>query len=389
MRDKPDFLDVKILEGLGKYGPRNIVEVARKLGIPRGTVLSRIKRMSSLFYLRMSANIYHTNLGLKKGVVFAEATPGFEELLFNCMQANEFYIYLSRCYGRFEGCLGVYVIPNGKETSFNQFVQEMEKLGVARKIEVYWSTRFHTVNRTSKWFDSQSQTWVFPWDEWIDEIQTERTELPSTLVDPKDFPMKVDEIDLFIMKEVEKDATIRLTDIAKKLHVSLPRVKYHYERHVIGLGLIECFQIFVFPFDRDESDMFYFRFEFSDGEKMAKFSLALLDKPFVNAVGKVLGKNAILANLYLPKLEFRRFIDSLSKLIRSGFLQGYDYIIQDLRNVPKTWSRETIPFEFFKDGAWVYDHQKHIKNLRDMVKENILLSKCDGPNMVAKSLHTS
>jgi len=341
-------LDVKILEGLGRYGPRNIVEVARKLGIPRSTVLSRIRRMSSFFYLRMSANIYHTHLGLRKGVVFAEAMPGYEELLLNCMQANDFHIYLSRCYGMFEGCLGVYVIPNGKESMFKQFVQEMEKLGASRKVEVCWSTCFQTVNRTSNWFDPQSQTWVFPWNEWIDEIQTEGTDLPCTLTDPKDFPMKADEIDLFIIKELEKDATIRLVDIAKKLHMSLPRVKYHYERHVVGLGLIECFQIFVFPFDRDEYDMFYFRFEFSDDEKMAKFSLALLDKPFVNAVGKVLGKNAILANLYLPRLEFRRFIDSLSKLIGSGFLQGYDYIIQDVRNVPKTWSHETISFEFFK-----------------------------------------
>jgi len=56
----------------------------------------------------------------------------------------------------------------------------------------------------------------------------------------------------------------------------------------------------------------------------------------------------------------------LSELVRSGFLQSYNYRIQDLRQ--GKWSRETIPYEFFKDGAWIYDHQAHIKNLRDIIE---------------------
>lgn len=368
MHKKLDFLDVNILEGLATCGPRNLTEVARKLCIPRGTMLSRIKRMSSSFYLRLITNVYHTNLGLKKGIVFAEATPGHEELLFNCMKANNFYIYLSRCYGTFEGCFGIYVIPHDRTMEFEQFIKTIEKLGVAGKTEVYWSTCFQTVNEKKNWFDPQSHTWIFKWDEWIDEIPTEGTELPFTLVDPKSFHIKCDEIDLFIIKELEKDATINLADIARKLQTSLPRVKYHYQEHVIGLGLIECFQIFLFPFNRDESDMFYFRFKFDNTEKMAKFALSLLDKPFVNALGKVLGENAVFANLYLPRLEFRTFVDYLSNLIRSGLIQNYNYIIQDIRNVPKTWARETIPFEFFKEGAWAYDHSKYMKIINELVK---------------------
>lgn len=368
MHRKLDLLDVKILEGLAIYGPRNRAKAARKLGIPRGTMLSRIKRMSSLFYLRFSASVYYTKLGLKKAVVFAEAAPGYEELLFNCMKVNDFYVYVSQCYGMFEGCIGIYTIPNRKSDEFQRFIQEIEKLGIARKTDVYWSTCFHTVNRTSNWFDPQSTTWIFPWDKWTKEVLTEGTTLPYTLLDPDDFPVKADEIDLFIIKELEKDATVSLTDIAKKLRTTLQRVEYHYQRHVIERELIECFQIFIFPFNKLMSDMFYFKFIFDGREKMAKFALSLLNKPFVNAVGKILGENAILTNIYLPRVEFRRFVQSLSKLIRSGFLQRYDYIIQDIRNVPKTWSRETIPFEFFKDGSWIYNHAKHILTVKELVE---------------------
>jgi len=366
MRNKLDLIDVRVIEGLGKYGPRNIKKVAERLNIPRGTVLSRIKRMSSLFYLRMSANVYHTNLGLKKAVVFAKAAPGSEELLFNCMKVNEFYIYLSRCYGMFEGCLGVYVIPKEQCTKFEQFVQEIKKLGGAQNIELFWSTCFHTINRTTNWYDSASEKWIFHWDEWIEEVPTEEKNLPYTLVDPEDFPIKADETDLFIIKELEKDATIDLIDIAKKLGTTLQNVHRHYKMHVLNEGLIETFQIFFLPFDRTVSDMFFFIFKFDNREKLAKFAQSLLDKPFVYIVGKILGENAIISQVYLPRPEFRNFVESLSKLARASYLQSYDYIIQELS--PGKWSRRTIQYESFKDGAWIYDHQQHIKNLRDMVK---------------------
>lgn len=371
MRNKLDLLDISILEGLGKYGPRNMTEVAKKLKIPRGTMLSRIKRMSSSpsFYLRLMANVYHTNLGLKKAVVFAKATPGYEKMLFDCMKVNKFYIYLSRCYGMYEGCHGIYVIPKDHTTEFEQFTQEIKKLGVALEIQVFWSTCFHTVNRTGNWFDCSSEMWTLPWDKWIEEISAEETKLPYTLLDPKDFPLKADKIDLFILKELEKDATITFTAIAKKLGTTLQNVRYHYKSHVIKHGLLEAFQIFVFPFDRTRSDMFSFRFKFDSGEKMAKFARSLLDKPFVNSLGKVLGKNAIITQLYLPRLEFRNLVENLSKLARTGFLQSYNYVIQDL-GMGK-WSRETIPYELFKNGSWIYDHDQHVKSLRVLVKQTM------------------
>jgi DNA-binding Lrp family transcriptional regulator len=365
MRKKLDLRDVKILEGLGKYGPRNITEVAKKLNIPRGTLFSRIKTLSSSFYLRLVTNVSITNLGLKKAVVFVKATLGNEELLFNCMKVNKFYTYLNRCYGSFEGCLGIYAIPKGHTTKFEHFMQEIKRLGVACEVQIFWSTCFYTVNRTSNWFDTASETWIFQWDKWVEEIQVEGTELPYTLVDPKDFPIKADETDLFIVKELEKDATISLTAIANKLGTTLQNVSYHYSFHVIKNRLLENFQIFIFPFDSTISDMFFFIFEFDGIEKMTKFALSLLDKPFVYIIGKVLGENTITAQVCLPRLEFRNLIDNLSKLIKTNFLQNYHYVIQDLRL--GKWSRETIPYEFFKNGSWIYDHDKYMRGVQDLV----------------------
>jgi DNA-binding Lrp family transcriptional regulator len=313
----------------------------------------------------MSASVYHTNLGLKKAVVFAAATPGYEDLLFDCLKVNPFYAYLTRCYGQFEGCLAVYTIPVDYCAEFTRFTKEIERLMVARKIEVLWSTCFHSIDRSSKWFDFQSEKWTFPWDELMKEIPTKTTKLPYTLIDPDGFPMKADHLDLLIMQELEVDATVNLTEIAEILKTTPQNIRYHYQKHIIEKGLIEKFQVFVFPFDTAISAMFWFTFKFDNPDKLAKFAMSLIDKPFMIILGKILKENMLIAQLYLPILEFRYFVETLSKLCRNGMLQSYNYVIQDLRE--GKWSRETIPFEDFKDGKWDYDHNKHIENLRKLI----------------------
>jgi DNA-binding Lrp family transcriptional regulator len=362
-----DSLDVRILEGLAEYGPRNITKVAKELNVPRGTVISRIKRMSSSFYLRLLTTIYHTNLGMKKAVVFAKATPGQEDVLFDCLKVNKFYIYLSRCFGMFEGCIGIYVIPVEHTTEFEDFLTEVERLGITQDIKLFWSTCFHTVNRTRKWFDDDKKTWVFPWEKWLDEVSSSESELPYTLKDPESFPLKADETDLFIVKELEKDATVNLASIARKFGTTLQNIRYHYEKHVVKHGLIETFQIAILPLDRATVDILFFIFKFSDSEKMGKFARSLLDKPFVAILGKILNENALVSQIYLPRHEFRNFIDALSKLARENFLENYEYVIQDLR--AGKWSRETVPFELFKNGCWMYEHSQHLAALHALASD--------------------
>lgn len=360
-----DSFDLTILDALSDYGTRNISYVARKLNIPCGTLRKRLKRLSSNFFLRFHITIYHTNLGLKKAVVFADAVAGYEDLVFECLKANDFWMYVNRCYGKFEGCLAIYTIPATYCGQFEKFIRELKGSNLVRNMEVFWSTCFQTVQSRSKWFDSNTRKWTFYWDEWINEISEESTKLPYTLVDPQDFPIMGDEIDLFILKELEKDATKDLTEIAKMLKTSQQRLGYHYDKHIIAKGLIESFQITFWQFGLEVSDVFFFIFKFDSNEKLAKFANSLKDKPFASGLGKVLWQNSLIAILYLPRREFRGFIEALSKLARLGYLQDYFYVIQDLNKT----SRQTISYEYFKNGKWIYDHDKHIETLQNLVKK--------------------
>lgn len=366
--DKPDLLDLKILDNIAVHGPRNVTYVARKMGIPAETLRKRLKRMPSNIFLRFGANIYHTNLGLKKALLFAEAIPGYEDLLFQCLKVNDFWIYVSRYYGMNEGCYGLYTIPKEYCSDFEHFSNKLEKTGVAKNVQIFWSTCFQSVNSRSNWFDDQSKKWVFQWDKWVKEIPTQETQLPYTLIDPTDWPIRGDEIDVFILKEIEKNPRISLSNLAEMLGVSQQFVEYHFRKHVLKRGLIEGFDVFTLHFDTAIADIFVFIFKFDSWEKLARFAKSLLNKPFVNVLGKILNKNALASVVYLPKLEFRNFIDTLSKLIRHGLLQSYNYVILDFRKV----ERQTISYEYFKDGQWIYDHEKHMQNIEHLVEHKSL-----------------
>jgi DNA-binding Lrp family transcriptional regulator len=364
MARRLDLVDVRILEAIGNYGPRNVTKIARKLNMPSRTVHHRLKQISSNFFLRLNLNIYHTNLGLKKAAIFTEAAPGYENLLKDSLQTNGFWIYLTRYFGNREGCFGVYTIPKANTHQFTQFLEELKNLAVARNIRFHWSTCFHSVNLSSNWFDPHICDWKFPWKSWIHEIPTATTELPLTLKDPEDWRIRGDYTDVFILKEMEKDARISFVDIAKKLNIDPRKVQYRFRNHIIKRGLMEGFKTTIFQFNKSQSDWLYFVFRFDCEDDLKRFASSLLDKPFVRTLGKVLEENTLLALMYIPRIEFRKLVNSLTEIIKDGLLKDFEHVILDITKS----SQQTISYEFFKNKTWTYDHEAHIKNLRKLVK---------------------
>jgi len=368
LQPKLDSLDIKILAALRTYGPRNFAEVARRTKISPTTLQYRLKSLSSHFSLIFLTNIYHVNLGLKKIVIVVEAQPGREELLLNCLKVNGFWIYLAPIYGIIQGYLGVYTIPEDHIAKFEQFLNELKDIDVARSVRYVWTTSLQKVNLVGTWFDFDSEVWAFQWENWVNEILGKSTELPYTLKDPDQFPILADEIDMFILKELEKNAVISFSELAKRLGITPPAVRHRY-RKLLKLNLIENFDIRLYPFQSMPTENFYFVFDFEHQEAYAKFATSLLDKPFVVSLGKVLGQSSMIAFLYIPLQEFRRFINALSKLRAIGWLQNYFYVHMDINKDQK----QTFPYEYFKQGSWIYDHNEQIKTIRTLSKQSLEL----------------
>jgi DNA-binding Lrp family transcriptional regulator len=352
---KIDETDVKILEGLSLIGPRNLATIAKRLDMPTTTVRYRVQRMLGDSLLFFHLNPYHTNLGLKKAVIFVEAELGYEDVLLNCLRVNDFWLFLCRIYGPYEGCAAIWTVPKGRDEDFVGFLQSLHKAGVSRSFEINWTTCHEGIPVRKRWFDSDENVWTFNWREWMEEVKTIEGKLPWTLIEPDDWPIKADYEDLLIIKELEKDGKKTLTDISKILEIPFEKVKYHFREHVSKRGLIEGYQVDLLRFPYLVNEPLFFRFDFDSEEKMCRFALSLHDKPFPTFIGKVLGQNALISHINLPNWEFRRFIATLSTLIKKGLLKEYKYAIVDIYQV---W-RETIPYQNFKEGRWIYDSNKH------------------------------
>jgi DNA-binding Lrp family transcriptional regulator len=365
-------LDVRILQALCEVGPRNLSKVARVVGISRKSLEFRIKRMRSnpQFFLRMHTAIYHTNLGLRKAVVVLEAEPGMEQLLFDCLLVNGFWLYVCRSYGIGESCTAIYAMPIEHCREFEEFINEIKRLGVAKTAQIYWSTCFQGGRITSDWFDSCKENWMFCWNDWIKEVQTQTTDLPYTLIEAKSYPNLADEIDIQMLMKLEKDATKSLSEIAKLLGISRQLAHFHFKNHLIKRNLIEGYEIFVMRYGDTHSVMVLFIISFHNYETLAKFARSLLDKFFVLTMGKILGENAFLVEVFLPTTEFRKFIDALSTLAKMKLVRNYKYAIQDLR----IRRRQTISGKFFKGKSWVYNHKDYMKMLQQKVSKHLLKS---------------
>jgi DNA-binding Lrp family transcriptional regulator len=363
-----DMIDLKVLEALETYGPRNVTEVSRKLRMPPETLRKRLNRLNSQTFLRFHVNIRYANLGLRKTIVFAEAVPGYENALLDALKINDFWIFLSRCYGMFEGCVGIFVVPDVCCREFEHFISDLERTGLSRRCQIFRSASFYPVQSKCKWFNPEAKTWNFDWDGWIREIDTESTDLPYGLIEPKAFSVKADAIDVFILKELEKDATVSFKRLAKRLDLSPQLARYHYYNHIIGRGLLEGFDAAVLYFGKD-SEFSFFTFSFDEDKNLARFASSLTDKPFVRTLDKILGKNQLYGYLYFPRSEFRKFLEILSGLVRTGFLKDYQYVTQDFNSS----IRESIPYQCFKKGKWVYDHERYMNILDKFLEDTPLL----------------
>jgi DNA-binding Lrp family transcriptional regulator len=359
-------LDVRMLQVLREIGPSNISKAAKIIGMSRKALKLRMKRMWSdpKFFLRIYISVYHTNLGLKKCVVFSEAKPGMESLLFDCLQINEFWLYICRSYGIGEGCTAVYAIPIEHCNEFEDFTHELRRLGIAENVHVYWSTCFQGGRITSEWFDAPQEKWVFRWDDWIKEIQAQTIDLPYTLIESKEYGNYADEIDLKILEKLEEDATRSLSYVAESLGISRQLARYHYQNHVVAKNLLEGYEVFVMRYSDPSYIMAYFVINFNGYEGFAKFTRSLLNKSFVITMGKVFGENGLIVEVFLPIEEFRKFIDALSAMVRMKLIRNYRYAIQDLR----IRCRQTIWPQFFKGNSWVYNHNDYIERLQQKVK---------------------
>jgi len=358
-----DSTNAKILEGLSKHGPRNFLALAKSIGLPHTTVTFRIRKLMKKGLLKIRTNLDYSRLGLMKAVLIAESKLGQEKKLQQVIENLGYWTYMTRCYGKYDGYYTIFAFPAEYKKEMEEYLDKATQLKAFSRYLFYHTTNIIEVAPNFDWFDFQSKSWNFQWERWIEEVQKASEKLPSKLMEPRTYPIRVDETDLLILKELEKDGTAKFTKLADIANISPQGVRYRYHRHFVGRNLLIDYEVATFPYPVPTSDMCSFIIDFENEEKLARFVNSLQNKPFIINYGKAIGQLSLVVHTYTPKTEFSKLIDSMSRLTEKTLIESFFYVTLDVTS----FRRQTISYEFFKENKWTYDSEEKLKRLGEIM----------------------
>lgn len=358
-----DPLNAKILAGLGRFGPRNISLLARSLKLPPTTVAFRIKKLTKKGYLQVRANLNHSKLGLMRAVLIASIAGGLEGELKKAIENIDYWIYITKCYGKFNGIYALFAFPAEFKDKLEMYLKEAARRKVMSNYVFFWLTNLYEVPPNFDWFDFENKAWRFQWHQWINEILNASETLSERLLDPEDYRIMVDATDLFLLKELQKNAFIEFTKIADALKMTPQGVRYRYYKHIIERSLITDYEIAIFPYPLLVSDMCSFVIHFENESTLAKFSNTLLNKPFIINYGKIIGQNSLLLHSYTPKTEFPNLINALNSLVKRKIIADFFYVNLNVTS----FQRQTVAYESFRNKSWVFNYVEKLRKLEEIV----------------------
>jgi len=360
-----DVTNAKILEGLGKHGPRNILALAKSIGLPPTTVAFRVKKLMKEGLLETRTNLDYSRLGLMKAVLIAESKPGQKKKLRQVIDNLDYWTYLVRCYGKYDGYYAIFAFPSAHKKELEEYLDIAAELKYLSRYIIYWTTNFTEVAPNFDWFDFKSKSWNFQWKHWIEEIQNASEKLAKELMDPESYPIRADETDVFILKELEKDGTAKFTELAEVANMTPQGVRYRYNKHIVGRDLLTDYEVATLPYPLPTSEMCSFIIDFEKEEKLAKFVNSLQRKPFIFSYAKAIGRNSIVVHTYTPKTEFSKFLDSMNRVTEKKLTRSFLYVTLD----GASSQRQTISYEFFRENQWAYPHEEKLEMLRKVTSK--------------------
>jgi DNA-binding Lrp family transcriptional regulator len=348
--------NIRIISALNEHGPRNLQLIARELKIPYPTLYSRVARLEEEKVLHIWCNPNYSRIGLSRGMVLVDPLPGKELLVREALRIPNWWVRLMRCMGECNGYYSLHAVPTLHVREFEEYIEQFVPLGLASNAKVYWLEDQHTFIPNFEYYDLANRKWKFPWSVWanllanVSDISSMDDRTLSNLRD-----VSFDSRDLHVVKELYKDATVKLADIARMFNITLPAAKYRFES-VMKKGLVQEYVFDILPYAPEVSELYEVRLDFKNENALRSSSQKLSRLPFVLSISKFKGLTSLAVRIYLPRGEMNNLIAMLSLLVREGILTNFTYIwLESL-----TLKAQTFSFEKYREGlGWDYDNSEY------------------------------
>lgn len=356
-----DRTNIKILSAMWKFGPRNLLKVSRRTGIPFTSVYHRVAKLEAKSD-RVAVLIPHlSKLGLMRVVLFAHAKPGSEEMVTTTLKIPNLWQSVNRCEGMFTH-FSVQLVPVQFMKHLRAYVKRLSELNLITEYKMILTGQYIPNFPDFKYYNAASNQWTFDWHRWLLALKRNPTE---TIEDPESYVTLADKKDILIVKELEKNARKSFADMARLLRISLQGVKYHYDKKLVPTGIVKYFGFEVWPYPEEVSARHEILLEFTSNLAMNRFFSLVHELFFVIGAAKVIGQNSLLVRTYMLQNQVPNLFAFLSQIAKQGMLESYSSVRQDFTG------RETqcISFELFDDEkGWTFDIEKCLSELSELAK---------------------
>lgn len=356
-----DEENIRIIQTMKEFGPRNLQQIARKSKLPYSTVYARVGKLGSLGMLTTLIHPRYSGIGLARAMVLVVTSPGKESLAGEALRTPGYWLKMARCTGEPNGYYSLHAIPASNRQEFELYLDQLVTLGLVKDYQIFWLGESHSPIPNFDYYDPKERSWRFDWTAWLRAIRNEKDlEIKKSPVDSVE---AFDKRDLIILKELMKDARITLADLAKMLEITLPAAKYRFD----GLskkGLVADYIISILPFVPELSDLSEIRLDFPSDRFARNSEKVLARLPFVMTITPIRGLNSLTVRIFIPRQEASNLFDFLSRLAGEGILTGYSYLHLD----PSTLRTRTIAYTYYTDeSGWRYDNRQYLQTAASLV----------------------
>lgn len=363
-----DSTNVKILSAMWKFGPRNLLEVSRRTGIPFTSVYHRVAKLEAKSG-RIAYVIPETSkLGMIRLLVLVAANAGSEEVLTAALKIPNLWRFINPCEGTFTH-LSAQTVPAKFLNDFKKYIRQLSELGLIRQFRLLPMGDYIPNSLNFRFYDPNLKRWTFPWSGWA--IRLRKITPKKKMEDPESYPLLADRKDLLIVKELEKDARRSFADLAPMLGITLQGVKHRYDKRLIPSGILRYFDLDVYPYPVEISACHEVMLDFTSNQAMNKFYSFMHELFFIRGVAKVLSRNALVARTYIPESQLPNMFTFFSEMAKAGMLESYSSVRLSFAGR----ETQTISYELFdNEKGWVFDLEHCLYELRRLAKGKRVLA---------------
>jgi len=348
--DSFKFLDdvgVKLVQALISDGPRNLMEAARKLGLPQSTIYYRMKMLEEKCHLQFEPILTRSNLGLKRISTIIYPNVRSEKVVLSKLKSIQYIDKYYRLLTPNLGFLFVWQVPEKSVGQLRRFLSDMQQDGLIKDFTFNVLGEMYYCGPSLEWYDPSAKVWMFKWSD-VRKRLTESS--PIELGDPSNYTNLCDKLDVFIIDQMQMNSRIAFSDVAKVANVSVPTVKYRYEK-LEKSKVLRGHHAVILAFPPEASRLIDLKIEFPSGRELGTFAAGLKGLPFALVYQKEMGLENLIIRIYLPSSELASLLDLLTELVHANFITNFSFVELDIR----TAELYSIPSELFQDGQWKFE----------------------------------